>query len=258
MKINYFLLIVFSYIAIFTGDIFAQSEATDKVKASVANEIADPLEGLNRKFFWFNDKLDTYVVEPTAQGYHDYLPQEVRSSIYNFFDNLRYPMYLVSDVFQFKFKQAGKHSARFAINTTIGVAGFFDFASDWGFERNYQDFGMALASYGIGEGLYVVAPIFGPYTLRDAFGGVVDASLAPILHIPDIKFEPRVENNLTAGLITATFVSNRESYLDTVESSESASIDKYIFTRQAYQQNREELLREDRDPETKEFGRIFP
>jgi phospholipid-binding lipoprotein MlaA len=230
------------YLIVFTNTVMAEAE------------ISDPLESMNREIFWFNDKLDVHVLEPVAQAYHDNLPQEVRSSVFNFFDNLKYPVLLLSDVIQLKFEQAGNHTARFAINTTAGVAGIFDFASDWGFEKHEEDFGSALGYHGISDGPYIVLPFFGPSSARDVLGLVVDNLLYPTWHISELNIRTRTANSLSFGLATANVVNKRERLLDAVKSAKSASLDYYLFTRSAYKQSRDGVINDGIVQETEEFG----
>jgi phospholipid-binding lipoprotein MlaA len=219
-----------------------------------AEEISDPIESVNREIFWFNDQLDMHILEPVAQTYHDNLPDEVRNSVFNFFENLKFPILLVSDVIQFKFEQAGTHTARFAINTTVGVAGIFDFAADWGIEKHQEDFGSALGYHGVGDGFYLVLPFFGPSSARDVFGLVVDTFLYPTWHISELNIPTRTANSLSFGSATANVINTRERLLDASEAAKSASLDYYLFTRSAYKQNRDGIINDGVMQETEEFG----
>ncbi len=250
--------IVYSFLAIFSIDAIAESETLNEIEMRGTSEISDPFENINRKIFWFNDKLDVYAIEPISLVYHDNLPQEIRTAVSHFFHNLRYPIFLVSDILQFKFEQAGNHTARFAINSTIGVVGLFDFASDWGFERHDEDFGTTLGYYGLGDGPYLVLPILGPSSLRDAFGQVVNISLDPIWHIFDLNIEPRISNSLALTLAGGRLINNREHYLNAVTSAKSDSLDYYLFVRAAYKKSRDSLTRDLVSHETEEFGRLIP
>ena len=144
-------------------------------------EIYDPYESVNRKTFGFNDGFDVYLMEPVARGYKWLLPQFIRTAYGNFIDNLRYPSYLVSDLVQFKFGQALEHSGRFLINSTIGIGGLIDVAEPLGIEPHTEDFGVALAYHGVPAGPYIMVPFWGPTTLRDGVGLLVDLALDPVL-----------------------------------------------------------------------------
>src|SRR5882724_4335612 len=126
----------------------------------------DPIEGVNRKIFWFNDRVDTYVLEPVASGWAWVAPVRVRTSVKNFFDNLRFPIVTANDLLQAKPVAAGSDVARFAVNTTVGVLGFFDPASGWGLEKHNEDFGQTLGVWGVPPGPYIVLPLLGPVDER--------------------------------------------------------------------------------------------
>src|SRR5437879_5361679 len=133
----------------------------------------DPLEGFNRKIFWFNDHLDVYMLEPVAKAWDFVLPRRVETCISNFFWNLHFPIDTLNDALQGKFKHAGSDVGRFLVNTTIGVAGFFDPATSLGLELHWEDFGQTLGWWGVGPGAYLMLPILGPSDLRDEGGRLV-------------------------------------------------------------------------------------
>ena len=201
-------------------------------------EIADPLEGLNRKIFWFNDHLDYHILEPIAESYHENLPNEFRNSVFNFFDNLKYPVYLVSDLVQLKFGQACRHTTRFAINTTVGIGGFFDPAKDWGFESQVEDFGAALGYHGVDDGFYLVIPFLGSSSARDVFSLAVDITLSPIFHIVDLNINPRIANSLTVGFAATNIISSRERFLR----EKTIVSDHYLYSRAKYKEERDKVI----------------
>ncbi|HMO19115.1 MAG TPA: VacJ family lipoprotein [Oligoflexia bacterium] len=252
----FFILLSFMRISIL--DAIAESESLDEIETAVINDISDPFEDVNRKIFWFNDKLDIYAIEPISHVYHDALPEKVRTAVSNFFQNLRYPIFLVSDIFQFKLEQAGNHTARFAINSTIGVVGLFDFASDWGFERHDEDFGTTLAYYGVSNGPYLVLPILGPSSLRDAFGQVVNISLDPIWHIFDLDISPRIANSIVPTLAGVRILNIRESSLEVIDALKPSSLDFYSMVRASYHKSRDKLVNDVINYETEEYGRLIP
>lgn len=210
---------------------------------TVPPEVDDPWEGFNRAMFSFNDTLDVYFLEPVARGYDAIMPDPVESSINNFFLNLRTPIYLVSDLFQFRFDEFGLHASRFVINSTAGVAGFFDVAKHFDLEHKEQDFGLTLGRYGLDSGPYLVLPILGPSSLRDATAGIVDRFLDPVaytLFIENLSWEERLA--VDAGIRTVEIVNGRSRLLSTVESAKGASLDYYLFVRSAYMQRRRALV----------------
>jgi phospholipid-binding lipoprotein MlaA len=155
--------------------------AADEANAEEGAEdvsIADPIEPWNRLMFNFNDKLYFWALKPVARGYNAVVPEPVRVSVRDFFRNVAMPVRFVNSIFQGKIKGAGTELARFGINTTIGLAGFFDVAKSW-FDLNAQeeDLGQTFGSYGMGGMMYIVWPFLGPSTVRDTVGFVGDSFL---------------------------------------------------------------------------------
>lgn len=192
----------------------------------------DPLEGMNRVIFSFNETADRFVLKPIALGYHYVLPDPVERGIGRMFGNIGEIVNVVNDVLQGKFAQAANDTGRFVVNSTLGLAGFFDVADDFGLEKNAgEDFGQTMAHWGLGEGAYLVLPFFGPSNFRDAPGRVVDSFLNPI---GDIDHVPTRNQIYGVGVL-----STRAGLLD---AEELISGDKYTFIRDAYLQRREYLV----------------
>ena len=150
-------------------------------RASAAEDVGterDPLECVNRKIFWFNDKVDVYVLAPVARGWEKVSPHCVRTSVSNFFGNLRFPIVTVNDLLQGKVKDGASDVGRFGVNTTVGVLGLFDPASGWGLVKHDEDFGQTLGVWGVPPGAYLVLPLLGPSDPRDAAGFAVDYALS--------------------------------------------------------------------------------
>jgi phospholipid-binding lipoprotein MlaA len=200
----------------------------------------DPLEPFNRKVFWFNDHVDTYVLEPVAKGWNYVLPRRVQTSISNFFWNLHFPIDMVNAALQGKFKDAGSDVGRFLINTTVGVAGFFDPATSLGLEQRWEDFGQTLGWWGICPGPYLVLPILGPSNIRDAGGLAVDTatSITPFF----------VDSYILLGARTVELVNVRARYLEEIRRSKESALDYYTFIRNAYLQRRAALIRDEEAP----------
>ncbi|TWI53149.1 phospholipid-binding lipoprotein MlaA [Pseudomonas duriflava] len=188
----------------------------------------DPWEGVNRVVFRFNDTLDTYALEPVAQGYDKVTPDFLQTGISNVFNNIGEVRNLANDVLQGKPHAAGVDTARFLMNTTIGMLGFFDVASHAGLARNDEDFGQTFGWWGMKSGPYVVLPFFGPSTVRDTFGRIPDSYSAPYPYMNDVA-----ARNTMMGL---GIVDTRANLLD---AEKMITGDKYIFIRNAYLQNRE-------------------
>lgn len=219
------------------------------------DEISDPLEGYNRAMFWFNDKVDVYLLEPVARAYGYVAPNAVKKGIGNFFSNLRYPQYLVSDLVQFKFDQAGEHTLRFVLNSTVGILGFVDFAKQVGLPADDEDFGLALAYHGVPAGPYFVLPLLGPSTIRDAFGKGVDICLYPLTYIGSISSLSNSDASaISLGARALEVIDTREGLLEAIETAKDSSVDYYLFTQSAYYQIRRSMLHDGATPdEVEEF-----
>ncbi|PMY41795.1 hypothetical protein C1Y35_06765 [Pseudomonas sp. GW456-L14] len=188
----------------------------------------DPWESINRPIFTFNDTIDTYALKPLAQGYQAVTPQFLEDGIHNFFRNIGDVGNLANDILQAKPHAAAVDTARLLMNTTIGVAGFFDVGTKMGLQRNDEDFGQTLGYWGVGSGPYVMLPFFGPSTLRDAPAKYVDSFTDGYRYVNDVP----VRNSVFALEVVDT----RASLLS---SEKLISGDKYTFIRNAYLQNRE-------------------
>jgi phospholipid-binding lipoprotein MlaA len=199
-----------------------------------ANAEYDPLERVNRKVFWLNDTLDVYVLEPVATGWDRIAPEPVQRSISNFFYNVRFPIVAANDLLQGKVKATATDIARFMINTTFGVAGFFDLAGSWGLERHVEDFGQTLGYWGVPPGPYLVLPVLGPSNPRDTVGIAADAAIAIESYF--INFY------ILLGARAVDGVNTRAQLLDQVRNAKSASLDYYGFVRNAYIQRRIALI----------------
>lgn len=153
------------------GDVSEEEEVDLDYLEEEKDVIADPLEPINRIFFSFNDKLYFWLLKPVAQGYSAVLPEGVRISVRNFFDNLMTPIRFVNNLLQFKLKPAGNELVRFGVNTTIGVVGLFDVAkSHMGIKLQDEDLGQSLGKWGLGPGFFITWPVLGPSSLRDSVG----------------------------------------------------------------------------------------
>lgn len=206
-------------------DFFVFDEAGEEEEA-----IADPFEGFNRAMFSFNDTLYRAVLKPVARGLR-VLPVPVRSSVNNFFSNLGTPISAISALLQGDLANTGTELGRFGVNTTLGILGLFDPASDMGLEQDDEDMGQTLARYGFGSGPYLVLPLLGSSSVRDGIGFGINAMLNPV----------NVE--LDTGEIIALRLVDAEVALsldeDTYEAFYDDALDPYVFFRSAWVQNRE-------------------
>lgn len=198
--------------------------------------VYDPIEPLNRMFFVFNDKLYFWVLKPVTEGYSAVVPDDIRTVVGNFFDNLGAPIDFVNTLLQGRFSDAGVVLGRFLINSTIGVYGFADVAEEeFQLEQQHGDFGQTLGVWGIGEGIYLCLPIFGPSNIRDGVGRFADMQVHPYTYI-GLNSEERL-------IIRSYEYINRLSITPPVyEDIKEIAIDPYIATRQAYADHRRSLI----------------
>lgn len=199
----------------------------------------DPWESFNRAMFSFNDSVDRWVLEPVATGYDYVVPDPVERSISNFFQNLRVPINSVNGFLQGKPANGASDLGRFTVNTTIGLAGFFDPATHFGLERHDEDFGQTLAVWGVPAGPYVVWPVYGASTLRDTGGAAVDTAMSIMPFF--------LESYVTIGARVFETVNARSLVREDVENARGAALDFYSFVRNAYLQRRETLIRDEKD-----------
>ncbi|MCG2633684.1 MAG: VacJ family lipoprotein [Gammaproteobacteria bacterium] len=198
--------------------------------------VHDPLEGVNRAIYRFNDTLDTYVMKPVAKGYDWLLPDPVQGRISNFLDNFSYPLVIVNDLAQGKIEQAGADFGRLFINSTVGILGFFDPATGLGLTEHKEDFGQTAAVWGLGEGPYLVLPFLGPRTLRGTATLPLNVAVDPLYNIN----EPGVRDKM----IALDIVDTRARLLDAGEMVDESALDPYAFVRSAYLQNRRKAVSE--------------
>lgn len=194
----------------------------------------DPFEPVNRAVFNFNDGLDRYVAVPVAKGYQKVTPQPLRTAVSNFFSNLGDLTNAANALLQLKITDATEDFVRFAFNSTFGLGGLLDWATPAGLPKHHQDFGLTLGHWGIPSGPYLVLPLFGPSTVRDSMGLIVDVKFNPLNYM-----EPAVRN----PLYVLQFVSVRSDLLGASDLLQQAALDKYSFVRDAYTQQRKARLR---------------
>lgn len=201
----------------------------------------DPLERWNRGVQKVNDAVDRAVLRPVARGYQRVVPRPVRTGIGNVLSNLAFPTTIANDLLQGKFVDFGADLGRFALNSTLGLGGLLDPASDLGIRRNDEDFGQTLGRWGVPPGPYLVLPLLGPSTLRDAPAMVADA-----------QTDLRVQLDITQQERTALallFVVDKRASLLAADPALDAAFDRYAFIRNAWQQRREFQVRDGDVPE---------
>jgi phospholipid-binding lipoprotein MlaA len=208
--------------------------------ATTPNNSADPWENFNRGVFAFNEGLDKAVLKPVAESYKAITPQPIDKGISNFFSNLNDVVVIGNDLLQLKFKQAAADTGRFLLNSTVGLLGLVDVASELGLPKNYEDFGQTLGYWGVENGPYLVLPFLGPSSLRDTAGRGVDIFLDPRFYYANYQ------GTDTQTLMLSTYgvegVDFRADLLGTERILETAALDKYSYIRDAYLARREYLV----------------
>ena len=204
--------------------------------ATQANK--DPLEGVNRGVYKFNDVTDKVIFKPVATAYKAVTPTPVRKGVNNFFNNLGSITTVLNDLLQFKFAHAFTDAGRFVINSTFGIAGLIDVAGMDNIPQHKEDFCQTLGYWGAGNGAYLVLPLLGPSSVRDTTGLVFDTfTTDPITYVH------RGGNVATSNwLRAAQFVDKRTELLDAKDLVDDASLDPYAFARDAYMQRRDSLI----------------
>ncbi len=213
----------------------------DEIDALDGSE-GDPFESGNRHVFAFNEDLDCRLLDPITRAYQFLVPAPARRSVNRFFANLNSPVSFTNELLQLRPRAAGVTLARFVSNSTLGVAGLFDPAEAWfGLPHREADFGQTLARYGVPRGPYIVVPVFGPSTARDAMGTIVDQALNPLAYIGGSL---NVQWRLLAG--GGSGLSTMDASRASLEGLRGSSVDFYAALRSAYLQSRQALEREAR------------
>jgi len=202
----------------------------------------DPWENWNRKVFNFNEGVDNAVLKPVATAYADVVPQPLRRSVTNFFNNFSDAWSAINNMLQGKFALGFEDATRVGANTLFGLFGILDVASEMGLEHHYEDFGQTLGRYGVGAGAYVVLPILGPSTVRDTAALPLDR-----LATPPALFEG---TGTQVGLTLLQIINTRADLLGATRVIDDIALDKYTFIRDAYLQRRRSLLFDGEAPET--------
>ncbi|MEQ1517671.1 MAG: VacJ family lipoprotein [Usitatibacteraceae bacterium] len=204
---------------------------------------ADPLEGLNRATYAFNDTVDNVLFTPVAKGYQTVTPGFVRAGITNLFTNIGDVATALNNVLQGKGGDAASDAGRFIINSTLGVLGLFDVATPMGIEKHNADFGQTLGKWGVGSGPFLMLPFMGPSTLRDAAGRPIDAYAGYFRYVDHIP-----TRNVAFGV---EVIDLRANLLGASSTLDTAALDKYQFIRDAYLQRRLRSIYDGKVPQEK-------
>lgn len=202
----------------------------------------DPLEPMNRAVYQFNEAIDRAALKPLAEGYRAITPAPVQASVRNVFSHANDVTVFANSVLQLKLEQASSDFLRLVFNTTFGVFGLFDVATEMGLTKNSEDFGQTLGRWGVASGPYLVLPLIGPSTLRDGVGTLVDSRYLD----PVVQIEPDAHRHAALAL---RILAKRADLLEAKAAIEAAALDPYEFTRDLYLERRAALVRNGRAPE---------
>jgi len=227
-RASFYFALLFSGALSVTGCASTESQvAVTDVSAPVVTPV-DPYEGFNRSMYGFNMGLDKYLLKPVADGYKFITPNFMQTGVTNFFNNLKGINVVLNDLLQGKFEQSASDLGRFTTNSTIGLLGLFDVATDLGLQQNVEDFGQTLAVWGVNQGPYLVLPVLGPTTLRDGGGIVLDKAANPGSYVPGTGIIEGINER-----------ANAEGALNFID---EAALDPYVFTRESFLQYRNNLI----------------
>ena len=242
---NFFTKIFFIFFLFFSTILFS-AESSDNVTtypgdfktSTFEDEIYDPIEPINRAIFSFNNAIDKIILEPASKGYRK-LPSPVQSGISNFLGNLKMPLVIINQVLQGQIQYAAESTGRLVVNSTVGIFGLVDVATKIGLDERDEDFGQTFATWGVGDGFYLVLPIFGPSNVRDAVGTVVTYTVDPI--------NTWLLNEGEAWAIplraSANAIDYRSKIIDEVNALRNNSVDYYAAVRSSYYQNRKAAIK---------------
>ncbi len=197
--------------------------------------LPDPLEPLNRAVFTFNDRAYFWVMKPVAQVYGTVVPELARVFVKNFFANIGMPIRFVNNLLQGKVRNAGVELLRFTINTTLGMGGLVDTADGFSLHAHNEDLGQTLGTYGLGQGFYLVLPLLGPSSLRDAAGLAGDAFLDPVNYVDGAEFVLAAKALKTENAVSL--------HIGQYEELKESSLDPYVSFRNGYAQYRANQVR---------------
>jgi len=213
---------------------------------ATAQNSYDPIQPVNRVTDKFNDGVDRVTLKPIAQGYTAAVPKPVRTAVSNFYDNATYLNTVLNDFLQGKGGQGFQDLFRFLINSTLGIAGLVDVATPMGLERHEEDFGQTLAVWGVDKGAYLVIPFLGPNSVRDAPDFITSTATDPLFWA-SLAIAPVV----TIPLTVLKYVDKRAQLLDASDMRDELALDPYVFTREAWRQNREYNIHDGNPPKPK-------
>ena len=202
----------------------------------------DPFEPTNRVIFDVNDFLDRLLFRPIAELYRVTIPPGIRDRLANVVSDFKEPVVFGNNLLQGEFGSAGTTLGRFIVNSTVGVGGMWDVATDWGMKQQHGDFGQTLYTWGLGSGPYIVLPLFGPSNIRDAVGLGVDSVMSPWQYVAYDAYGTGGENRLSLSEWGADGVVQREQNIEALDALREGSVDFYAQMRSVYRQYRNKQL----------------
>ena len=204
------------------------------------NESSDPLEGLNRSVYTFNNTADKYILRPVASGYDKIVPKPAKKGVANFFSNLGEPLSVLNNLLQGKVDRALGSTYRFAVNSTVGVFGLIDIAKKQGVNKTPEDLGQTLAVWGVKPGPYLMLPFLGPTNLRDGLGrGISSSVYYGINEITD-------SSSARLGLVALDTIDSRARLL-AVDGALEKQLDPYLFIKTTVESNRTDAINDGKD-----------
>lgn len=224
-----------------SDELLSEIEAEYQTQGEVKEDISvnDPFHHFNRAMFLFNDKLYLHILDPVSKGYEKVTPATFREGFGNFCKNLFKPITILNSLLQLEFKNAGKHTASFLLNSTIGLFGLFDVTDDIpSLKKKKEDFGQTLGKYGVGNGFYIVLPFLGPTTLRD-FGGMVFDYYATYE-----EYLENIDGNTTLTIGAIEQVNTMQPKIKQYKEVKKIAVDPYTAIRNAYIQKRNQDIKE--------------
>lgn len=235
-------LVLMAFTALALAGCATAPPADDPDSVAEFQQTNDPLEPTNRVFYAINNGLDAVLLRPLAVGYTYAVPEDVRGHVRSVLHNLKSPVLLANDILQSKPRRAGDTLVRFVVNSTVGVAGIFDVATDWGYPAHSTDFGVTLALWGLPEGPFLFLPVLGPSNPRDAGGFGVDIALDPLTWVG----QGATVADLGYARYGMTAVDARAGALGDLDKIKDQALDPYATFRSLYRQHRRSVIDETR------------
>ena len=244
-KIIFVLFISFSLLIGQSDDETTFDNFEDEFAIEQTDSSWDPLKFYNIPMTQFNDFVYVHIMGPIAKGYRYVVSKPIREGVSNIFHNIQFPIRVTNNLLQFKFNNALEESARFAINSTYGLAGFIDIAkSEGGIKRHNEDFGQTLGFYGASNDIHIVLPLFGPSNLRDTIGLVGDAFVNPIYYAQKRDWNAFESNHIYLFVNTYKITNEYSLHVDEYENIRKDSVDLYKLLKSVYEQRRDTLIEE--------------